>query len=345
MVNTAFIYPGQGAQYVGMGRDAAEKYGAAAHVFEEADDALGFRLSKLIFEGGEEELKATENTQPALLTVCTALTAGLAEALNGGQAQALGGVGAPARNRGLAEAFADADFGLTAAAGLSIGEYAAHVLAGTLSFYDAVRVVRLRGRFMQEAAPEGTGAMAAVLGLDAAEVERCCREAREQRSAGGLAQVVAPANFNCPGQIVIAGHKEAVETACALCRSRGAKRAVPLAVSAPFHCELMSGAAERLAEELSKLDFRPMQLPVISNATAEYVTDCREAERLLVKQAASPVQWEKSVRAMLARGVTRFVEIGPGKTLAGFVRKIDPAAEIINVSDAASIEKAASAPA
>ena len=310
MRKTAFIYPGQGAQHIGMGRDAAERYAASAKIFEEADAALGFGLTDLIFNGGEEELKITENTQPALLTVCVALTAPLVEA-------------------GI---YPDA------AAGLSIGEYAAHALAGTFAFEGAVKAVRTRGKLMQEATPPGVGGMAAIIGLGAEEAESCCREAAASPECAGL--VVEPVNYNCPGQIVIAGHAKAVETACALCKKRGAKRALMLAVSAPFHSSLMSGAGEKFAAELAKLETGMMRIPVISNVTAEYVTCAEEAISLLARQAASPVKWEQGVRAMLAGGVGRFVEIGPGRTLAGFLKKIDESAEVINVSDAASVEAA-----
>lgn len=310
MKKTAFIYPGQGAQYVGMGKDAAERFGESAAVFAEADGALGFDLSGLIFGGDEETLKITEYTQPAMLTVCTALTAALTR----------GGY------------YPDA------AAGLSVGEYAAHVLSGTFAFADAVRMVRLRGRFMQEEVPQGAGGMAAIIGLDAAAVEACCEEAPAR--AGDASLAVEPANYNCPGQIVIAGHAKAVEAACAICLERGAKRALPLAVSAPFHCSLLRGAGEKLAAELAKITLRPMRLPVVSNVDAAFVPDADAAVSLLVRQAASPVKWELSVRNMLAAGIARFVEIGPGKTLAGFIKKIDKEAEVINAYDADTVIEA-----
>ena len=310
MGKTAFVYPGQGAQYIGMGKDVAGKYMAAGDVFKTADEALGFSLSDLVFEGDEEALKVTENTQPALLTVCVALSA------------VLTGEGV----------FPDI------AAGLSIGEYAAHVLSGTFSFRDAVKLVRMRGRFMQEEVPVGAGGMAAILGLDAGVVEECCRLAQGQ--AGEEALIVEPANYNCPGQIVISGHTKAVEAACALCKEKGAKRAMPLAVSAPFHCSLLKGAGVKLEAELSKATMNSMRIPVVSNVTAESVTDSGAASELLVRQVASPVKWEQCVRNMLAAGVDRFVEIGPGKVLAGFIKKIDPEAEVINISDAPSMEAA-----
>lgn len=312
MGKTAFIFPGQGSQYVGMGKDAAEQYKLSADIFEAADEALGFSLSGLVFEGGEDELKKTENTQPALLATCMALCAPLTA----------GG------------------FMPDVAAGLSIGEYAAHVLSGTLSFKDAVKTVRLRGRFMQEEVPLGVGGMAAVLGLDAVAVAACCAEA--PACADDTSLVVEPTNYNCPGQIVIAGHMKAVEAACALCKGRGAKRALPLAVSAPFHSSLLRGAGEKLAAVLAGIELGAMRIPVVSNVTAECVTDPQEAIQLLIRQVASPVKWEQCVRAMIACGVTRFVEIGPGKTLAGFLKKIDAGAEVINISDAASIDSALS---
>lgn len=310
MGKTAFIYPGQGAQYIGMGRDAAERHAAAKRIFDEADAALDFDLSGLIFSGNAEELKKTENTQPALLTVCVALSAVLA-------------------GEGISPDIA---------AGLSIGEYAAHVSSGTFSFTDAVRIVRLRGKFMQEEVPEGIGGMAAVMGLGADIVEECCKMAPER--AGDASLIVEPSNYNCPGQTVISGHNKAVEAACALCRERGAKRAAALAVSAPFHCGLLRGAGDKLAVELEKYTPGKMRFPVVSNVTAELVTDPAEAFGLLVRQVASPVRWEQCVRRMHAEGVSRFVEIGPGKTLTGFVKKIVPEAEIINVSDAASLDEA-----
>ena len=307
---TAFIYPGQGAQYIGMGKDVAERCKSAADVFRSADEALGFDLSGLIFNGEDETLKITENTQPALLATCAALSAVLVEA-------------------GICP---------DVAAGLSIGEYAAHVLAGTFAFADAVRLVRLRGRYMQDEVPLGVGGMAAILGLDADTVATCCEKAPGR--AGDETLVVEPANYNCPGQVVISGHVKAIEAACALCKENGARRALPLAVSAPFHCSLLRGAGDKLGAELSKVELGAMRIPVVSNVTAEYITDPAEAAALLVRQVASPVRWEQCVRKMLAEGVTRFVEIGPGKTLAGFIGKIDAGAEVINVFDTTSVENA-----
>jgi len=293
-----------------MGKDAAERYPQAKDIFDAAGEALGFDLADMVFNGDEETLKLTENTQPALLTTCIALSSVLTD-------------------RGITPDMA---------AGLSIGEYAAHVLSGTFAFADAVRVVRLRGRFMQEAVPAGAGGMAAIIGLDAAAVEECCRNAPGH--AGDASLVVEPSNYNCPGQIVISGHARAVEAACALCKERGARRAAPLAVSAPFHCSLLAGAGERLAAELNKITLNPMVIPVVSNVTAGIVSDPDEAAALLIRQVASPVKWEQCVGRMLSEGVTRFVEIGPGKTLAGFIKKIAADAEVINVSDAASVEGA-----
>ena len=310
MGKTAFVYPGQGAQHIGMGKDVAGQYLAARDVFNAADEALGFSLSGLVFGGDEGALASTENTQPALLTVCTALSAVLA-------------------GEGV---YPDI------AAGLSIGEYSAHVLSRTFSFCGAVKAVRMRGRLMQEEVPAGAGGMAAILGLDAGAVEECCRQAPEL--AGDASLVVEPANYNCPGQVVISGHAKAVEAACSLCKEKGAKRAVPLAVSAPFHCSLLKGAGEKLGAELAKLHMNTMRIPVVSNVTAEFVTDSKNASELLVRQVASPVRWEQCVRAMVADGVTRFVEVGPGKVLAGFIKKIAPDAEVVNVSDAPSMEAA-----
>jgi len=293
-----------------MGLDVAERYPAARGVFDAADEALGFGLSEMIFHGDGAELNLTENTQPALLTTCAALSAVLVA--NG--------------------------VGPDAAAGLSVGEYAAHVLSGTFGFTDAVRAVRKRGAFMQGEVPVGEGGMAAIFGLDPETVEWCCNQAPAR--TGDASLVAEPANFNCPGQIVISGHTGAVGAACEICKEKGAKRAVPLAVSAPFHCSLMRGAADKLEAELSAIRLNAMRVPVYSNVTAERVTDASVAAGLLVRQVASPVRWEQCVRNMLAAGVSRFVEVGPGKVLAGFIRKIDVGAEVVNVFDAASMENA-----
>ncbi|WPD19941.1 ACP S-malonyltransferase [Thermaerobacter composti] len=296
MSKTAVVFPGQGAQYVGMGRDLYERFPEARRVFEEASAAAGFDVARLCFEGPEERLQLTEFQQPALLAVGVACWRVLAA-------------------RGLEPA---------AAAGLSLGEYGALVVAGVLELGDAARVVRLRGRFMQEAVPPGEGAMAAILGLEARAVEDLCRQVVAE-GAG----VVEPANYNCPGQIVVAGHRAAVEAAIVRARTAGARKAVLLPVSAPFHCRLMEPAAQRLAEVLAQVPLRPARIPVVANVTAEPVTDPERIRELLVQQVHRPVRWEQSVRRMQAEGITRLVEMGPGKTLTGFARRIDRSLEAV----------------
>jgi [acyl-carrier-protein] S-malonyltransferase len=281
----------------------------AATVFEAADRALGFDLSTLCFRGSEAQLARTEITQPAILTV--AVAAYRAFAARGGLAP-------------------------VAAAGHSLGEYAAHVAAGTIGFEDAVRTVHQRGRFMQDAVPEGTGVMAAVLGLDRPALERACAE-----SAQG--EIVSCANFNCPGQIVIAGHAAAVARACEAALAAGAKRAVPLPVSAPFHCALMEPAAKRLAPVLEALNFRDPDVPVYTNVDAAPVRDGVRARDALVRQVASCVRWEDEVERMLADGIDTFVEFGPGKVLAGLLRKIRKDARVVSVSDLAGVDAVLSA--
>jgi [acyl-carrier-protein] S-malonyltransferase len=299
----AFIFPGQGSQHAGMGKDLVENFPVAREVFEEANDALGFDLASLCFNGPEEDLKLTANTQPAILTSSVAALRAL-----------------------------EAETGLNpgCAAGHSLGEYSALVCAGALSFADAVRTVRQRGSFMQEAVPVGTGAMAAVLGLDVETLKAVCSEAAQ-------GQVVSPANFNSAGQVVIAGHTEAVNRAIELAREKGAKRAMPLPVSAPFHCSLMLPAGERLAEVLTRVELGAMSLPVVSNVEASANQDAARVRDLLVRQVSAPVRWEESVAAMLALGVDRFVEVGPGKVLAGLVKRMARDSRIDNVQNAADI--------
>lgn len=285
---TAYIFPGQGSQSTGMGRELADTCAAARAVFDEADSALGESISRLCFEGPDEQLKLTANTQPAILTVSVAAYVAFREA------------GAP-----------EPEF----AAGHSLGEYSALVAADVLDLADAVRLVRARGTFMQEAVPVGDGAMAAVLGLDSGEIDAACRESAE-------GDICAPANFNSPGQVVIAGAAAAVARASEAARRRGAKRVIPLDVSAPFHTSLMQPAADRLKPMLEAVAFRDPRFPVMANATAELVTSGVEARALLLRQIAAPVLWEQSVMKLAGLGVTRWVEIGPGKVLAGLVRKI-----------------------
>jgi [acyl-carrier-protein] S-malonyltransferase len=303
-MGVAFIFPGQGSQAPGMGRELAEKYRAAREVFEEADDALGFALSRLCFEGPAEELQLTENTQPAILaTSVAALRA--------------------AESEGLPRP----DF----VAGHSLGEYSALVAAGALSLRDAARVVRKRGRYMQEAVPVGVGAMAAILGADIEAVEAACAEAR------GDNEVCGPANINSPGQIVIAGSAAAVERAIPLLKARGAKRAMPLKVSAPFHCALMLPAQERLAADLSQVEFKDLSVPLVSNVDARVVRAGDEARDSLVRQVSSPVRWRESVELLAREGVDNFVEVGPGKVLCGLVRQTAAQARCLNAEDGASL--------
>jgi len=291
-----------------MGRVLADTQPAARKVFEEADRVLGLRLSSLCFEGPDEELRLTVNTQPAILTASVAAL------------------------RVLEARGARADF----VAGHSLGEYTALVASGSLSFDDALRAVRKRGLYMQEAVPPGEGAMAALLGVDIENVGLICAEAS---SLG----VCAPANINSPSQTVIAGHRSAVERAVGLAKARGAKRAVMLSVSAPFHCELMKPAAERLAAVFNETVFSDLSVPLVTNADADLITRGGQARDALLRQVASPVRWSDSVKRLLDEGVTRFVEVGPGKVLSGLVRQISRQCEIVNVEDVSSLEATAAA--
>jgi len=301
----AFIFPGQGSQAPGMGRELAERYAAARAVFEEADDALGFALSRLCFEGPAEELQLTENTQPAILTTSVAAL------------RAAEGEGLPRP-----------DF----VAGHSLGEYSALVAAGALTLRDAVRAVRKRGRYMQEAVPVGAGAMAAVIGGDLEMIEAVCAEARRE------GEICSPANINSPGQIVIAGSAAAVERAVPLLKERGAKRALPLKVSAPFHCALMLPAQERLAADLDAVEFKDLGVPLVTNVDAAVIRTGAEARAALVRQVSQPVRWRESVEVLARAGVDTFVEVGPGKVLSGLVRQTAPQARGMNIEDAASLE-------
>ena len=304
MSKVAFIFPGQGSQYPGMGKDLADNFAAAREVFEEANDRLGFDVAKLCFDGPESDLQLTANTQPAILTVSIA-----------------------------AQRVVAAECGLTAAyaAGHSLGEYSALVCAGALPFADAVATVRQRGLFMQEAVPVGVGTMAAIIGLDRSALEEVCQQAAE-------GEVVAPANFNSPGQVVIAGHVSAVERAMSLAKERGAKRALALPVSAPFHCSLMLPAAERLAKVLDSVTIGALTVPVVSNVEAQAYNDAQRVKELLVTQVSSPVRWEESVQNMAALGVEQFIEIGPGKVLSGLVKRIARGLALHNVQDAAGLK-------
>ncbi|ALS27512.1 malonyl CoA-ACP transacylase [Paenibacillus sp. 32O-W] len=307
MGKTAFVFPGQGAQAVGMGRDVFETHAAARAIFEEADEALGFRLSGIIFEGPEEVLKQTANTQPALLTVSAALLKALAE-------------------RGWTPDYV---------AGHSLGEYSALVAAGSLSFADAVRTVRARGEFMEQAVPGGQGAMAAVLGAERDALAALCAAVSEEIGTVELA------NVNCPGQIVVSGTAEGVRAVAERGKEAGAKRVVPLEVSGPFHSSLMKPAAERLAGVLERLDIRDAAVPVVANVTARPVTAAGEIRKLLVEQVYSPVLWEDCVRWLIAQGTDTFVEIGSGTVLAGLIKKIDRNVRVLSVNSAPSLAEAA----
>lgn len=305
MMKKAFVFPGQGAQKVGMVKDLYDAYPVVKQLFEEADDALGFSLTKLCFEGPDEELMKIYNTQPAILTASTACCRVLAQE------------------------------GLTPdiAAGHSLGEYSALVAAGALTFADAVRTVRLRGQFMQEAVPLGEGGMAAILGLAEDKIKDICAQISAQ---GGTVQAV---NFNCPGQIVIAGSTKAVEEAAAAMKEAGAKRAILLHVSAPFHSTLMEPAAKRLAEVLDDITISDAKIPVVANVNGQIETSAADIKANLVKQAASPVLWIDCTKTMQAFGAETFVEVGPGKTLCGFNRKIDRKIHSENVEDIPSLQK------
>lgn len=304
MHKLAFIFPGQGSQSVGMGKDLAEKFPVARQTFEEADAALGYKISDLCFNGPEEKLKLTEITQPAILTVSVAAYRVL-------------------REKGISPAMV---------AGHSLGEYSAHVAAGTFSFADAVRTVRNRGRYMQEAVPVGVGAMAAILGMAADNVQAICDECAQ-------GEVCQPANINSPEQIVISGNKDAVERAAELAKERGAKRAVMLQVSAPFHCALMHPAEERLAVDLEKLAFQNPRVPVVTNIDGVAKDSAAGSRDALIRQVTGTVQWVRCMQTMIASGIETFVEVGPGKVLCGLMRQIDRSRTCVNVEDEASLFK------
>ena len=298
----AFVFPGQGAQYIGMAKEICSQYPKALEVFKLASEALNIDMEEMVFNGDEETLKITENTQPAILTASIACLA-------------------PILDAGI-----EADF----AAGLSLGEYAAHVYSGTLTFSEAVRLVKRRGKFMQEAVPAGVGAMAAIVGLGREELLKVCEQAKEYG-------VVEPANFNCPGQIVISGEVQAVEKASAMALEKGAKRAVPLPVSAPFHCSMLISAGDMLEIEMENVDIQNMKVPVVTNISGEIVQE-GHVRQTLVQQVSNSVLWEDCVQTMIALGVDTFVEIGPGKVLSGFIKKINKDVTTLNVEDIASLE-------
>ena len=312
MGKVAFVFPGQASQYPGMGKELAEKYTVAKSVFDQADQALDFSVSKLCFEGTEDDLKLTANTQPAILTCSVAVSCLLAE-------------------KGL-----EPDF----VAGHSLGEYSALVCAGSLKFADAVRLVRKRGTYMQDAVPQGVGAMAAIMGLSHAVVADVCK-----RAANG--EVCAPANLNSPDQTVISGHASAVKRAVELASQAGAKRAVILPVSAPFHSALMTPMQQKLEQDLRAAEFSDLRVPLVTNVDADTVTTRSEARDALVRQVSMPVRWEESVRLLLDEGVNTFVEVGPGRVLTGLLRQIERSVAALNVEDekslAVTVEKIAAA--
>jgi [acyl-carrier-protein] S-malonyltransferase len=303
MGKLAFLFPGQASQYPGMGRALYDQFPAVRAVFTQADAALGFPISKLCFEGSEEDLKLTENTQPAILTVSVAAHRALEE-------------------RGITPNFV---------AGHSLGEYSALVAAAGLDFPAAVKLVRQRGRYMQEAVPPGEGAMAAILGLAPALVADICKKAAD-------GQGVSPANLNSPEQTVISGHAAAVKRAVEIASASGAKRAVVLPVSAPFHCDLMMPAQKRLEADLRSAPFQDLRFPLITNVDAEAITSGEEAREALIRQVCLPVRWEDSIREMIERGANSFVEVGPVRVLNGLLRQIDRSVRCFNVEDPASLE-------
>ena len=303
MGKVAFMFPGQASQYPGMGKELAEKYPAARAVFAEADKALGFSISKMCFEGTEEELKLTANTQPAILTVSVAAYRVVAE-------------------KGLAPDFV---------AGHSLGEYSALVAVGALNFADAVRLVRKRGQYMQDAVPAGQGGMAAIMGISPAVVQDACKRAAE-------GEICAPANLNSPEQTVISGHASAVKRAVEIASQLGAKRSMMLAVSAPFHSALMMPAQEKLEKDLRATAFADLQVPLVTNVDADTIRTGDEAREALIRQVTMPVRWQESMRLLLDEGVNTFVEVGPGRVLTGLMRQIERSVASLNVEDEKSLQ-------
>ena len=303
MGKVAFVFPGQASQYSGMGKELAEKYPVARAVFDEADQALGFSVSKLCFEGTEDDLKLTANTQPAILTVSVAAGRVLAE-------------------KGIAPDFV---------AGHSLGEYSALVAAGSVKFADAVKLVHKRGAYMQEAVPAGQGAMAAIMGLSPAVVQDACKRAAE-------GEICSPANLNSPEQTVISGHAGAVKRAVEIASQLGAKRSMVLPVSAPFHSALMMPAQEKLEKDLNAAEFEDLQVPLVTNVDADSIRQGEEARSALIRQVTMPVRWEESMRMLLDEGVNTFVEVGPGRVLTGLMRQIERSVATLNVEDEKSLQ-------
>ncbi|GAB4388471.1 MAG: ACP S-malonyltransferase [Thermodesulfovibrionales bacterium] len=304
-MSAGFVFPGQGSQSVGMGRDLHEGFQEVRELYDEASEALGYDVAALSFEGPKDQLDRTEKTQPCVLTASVAAFRALT-------------------SRGVSG---------TVFSGHSVGEYSALVAAGSLAFADSLRLTELRGRLMQEAVPEGSGLMAAVLGLDRAKVDGICASVKSG--------YVAAANYNCPGQVVVSGEKRAVEEAMALAREAGAKRAIALSVSVPSHCRLMEGASRKLSEVLKDLRMEPPRVPVIGNAEAAPAATVEDIKAALVKQLHAPVRWEDCVLAMVRSGVDTFVEVGPGKVLSGLIKRISPESRVLNVEDRQSLEKTA----
>lgn len=304
MRKIAFVFPGQGAQYLGMGKELTEKYSVANKVFDEASKALNQDMKELVFNSSEETLQLTENTQPAVLTTSVAIMEVL-------------------KAEGIEP---------TAVAGLSLGEYSALVASGALSFSDAVKIVRERGQLMQNEVPVGVGAMAAILALEKDEVVRACKNASHLG-------VVEPANFNCPGQIVIAGEKDAVKEAANLCKEYGAKKAILLPVSAPFHTSLLKGAGEKLSGVLERIEYKDFQIPVVANVNGDFIEKRESVKDLLVEQVSSPVLWEDSVERLIKEGYDTFIEVGPGRSLGKFIKRVSRDVQVLNVEDSKSLLK------